>query len=154
MSTKTFTIHDGKIFETVIGEEIFTNDGKPTGHYKEISREQTGVLGILDDNKVKEKFRQDVLNVGKRNFSYLITGDKYIFTITRSALNGTSFIPCLNVPDALIKIIMEVGYLQSYSIQDDKMFLKIIEKDSLDNSTITLTFIPYDNFTYLATNFS
>ena len=150
MGTKTFMVHDGKIFETIVGEEIFTNDGKPTGHYKEISREQTGVLGILDNNEIKQKFISDVFKVSNYNQNYVIMNDKYFFTINRQTIYHAKPTVCSSVSNALITIIMNIGYLQSYEVLENKILLHIIEKDKKDNSQTTLMFIPYDNFTYLA----
>ena len=78
--------------------------------------------------------------------------DKYLFTISRTVSSAATPVRCSNVSGALITIIKDIGYLQSYEVKSDRILLHILEKTSKNNSKTTLMFIPYDNFTYLATS--
>lgn len=151
MAQKEFTVHDGEKFIKITGEEILDQNNLPSGHFKEIKREKFNVLGILDDENIKQQFIKDLVNkVSQRNYNYLIIGPNILFSINRYINDENPDLQKTNFSDCILEIVQKMGYLLSYTIEESpmvKMTLEITSRTNLNN-TFFVDLIPYDTLAY------
>lgn len=71
--------YNGKEWIVVTSEVLYNSEGKPTGHYKELSREYITKLGIFDNQEVAQQAINDIVNLRNtlRDDFYLLFGQQY-----------------------------------------------------------------------------
>lgn len=149
MATITQEIYNGKDWIRITAEEVLNNQGEPTGHYQEISREYVSKFGIFDDveqlkiaietfNKLKSQYRH--------NF-YLLHGEEYYYIFRAySSSSHKSF------GDAVVAVLEKIGLPQDfYDIQldDGTTGIEIVMRQRDPERIFLLQLIPADNFAIL-----
>lgn len=75
----TQEFYDGEEWILVTSEVLYNTEGKPTGHYREISREYITKLGIFDNKEILDQVLTDIQNLRStlRNDYFIIQGNGY-----------------------------------------------------------------------------
>ena len=154
MSIKKLLVYDGIKYKELTLKDI-TKNSNPTGHYEIDSEKIITIYGILDDEKVKETFINELKNhlrVTMRSQNYLITNDdndknpKYFYLLSSHIQTKPNELYEADGINQILKIIFSIGYLQSYSLSSQKISLEI--KSKTTGNIIKLKLIPFDNEIY------
>lgn len=107
--TKVQEFYNGKEWIRVTSQPLYNEEGKPTGHYKELEREYVSKLGVLDNEKVIEETITAINNLRsatRENF-YILQGNTYV-----ELYKTYSSTPAWNsIGDAVIDFFRQHGFL-------------------------------------------